>query len=74
MDWATRDGDAVRNVVVSPEGLGSTRYTHAFQHFFDSLRAGTAPSIGVEDGVKSVALAMAVYASARTGKEVDVRW
>ena len=74
LDWATRDDAAVHNVVVSPEGLGNTRYTHAFQHFFDSLRDGTPLSIGVEDGVKSVALAMAVYESARSGERVEVRW
>ena len=74
LDWATRDDAAVHNVVVSPEGLGNTRYTHAFQHFFDSLRGGTPLSIGVEDGVKSVALAMAVYESARSGVKVEVKY
>jgi predicted dehydrogenase len=72
LQWATREGDAVQQIIRPPEALGSTRYTHAFQHFFDCIRAGVQPSVGVEDGVKAVALAMAVYESARTGNKVDI--
>lgn len=72
LQWATREGDAVQQVICPPEGLGSTRYTHAFQHLFDCIRAGVQPSVGVEDGVRTVALAMAVYESARTGKKVNI--
>jgi len=72
LQWATRDGDAVQQVIRPPEALGSTRYTHAFQHFFECIRAGVQPSVGVEDGVKTVALAMAVYESAHTGNKVNI--
>jgi myo-inositol 2-dehydrogenase/D-chiro-inositol 1-dehydrogenase len=72
LSWATREGDAVHQVIRPPEALGSTRYTHAFQHFFECIRAGVQPSVGVEDGVKTVALAMAVYESARTGNKVNI--
>ena len=44
----------------------------AFQHFFQSLRSGQHPSVGPEDGVTTVALAMAVYESARTGALVRI--
>jgi predicted dehydrogenase len=70
--WATRDGSAVQEVIRPPEALGNTRYTHAFQHFFDCVRAGVQPSVSVEDGVKAVELAMAVYESARTGSKVHL--
>ena len=73
LEWATRDDENVHSLLRSPEALGNTRYTHAFQHFFQCLRSGQHPSVGPEDGVQSVALAMAVYESARTGVTVRVR-
>jgi predicted dehydrogenase len=72
LSWATRDGDAVQAILRPPEALGHTRYTHAFRHFFECIRAGVQPSVSVEDGVKTVALAMAVYESARTGSKVHL--
>lgn len=72
VSWATRDADTVSEIVASPEALGSTRYTHAFHHFFGCIRTGQSPTCGVADGVRSVALAMAVYESARTGNKVTV--
>lgn len=74
LTWSTRTDDAVHTLTLSPEGLGNTRYTHALQHFLDCVRSGERPSINVEDGVKSVALAMAVYEAARTGKKIDIHW
>jgi predicted dehydrogenase len=70
VSWAGRDDNAVHEIVASPEALGATRYTHAFRHFFDCIRTGQAPSCGAADGIRTVALAMAVYESARTGKKV----
>jgi predicted dehydrogenase len=72
LSWATRDGDAAQTIIRPPEALGKTRYTDAFRHFFDCVRAGVQPSVSVEDGVKTVALAMAVYESARTGTKVHI--
>jgi len=72
LEWATRDDEAVHTLLRPPEALGSTRYTHAFQHFFDCLRSGQQPSVTPEDGVTTVALAMAVYESARTGAMVEL--
>jgi predicted dehydrogenase len=72
LEWATRGGEALQSVLRPPEALGSTRYTHAFRHFFECMRSGQQPSVGPEDGVVAVALAMAVYESARTGARVEI--
>jgi predicted dehydrogenase len=72
VSWAGRGDDGVREIVAPPEALGSTRYTHAFQHFFACIRTGQPPTCGVVDGVRAVALAMAVYESARTGKRIEI--
>ena len=73
LTWATRQDEAVRSLIQSPEGLGNTRYTDAFRHFAHCVRTGEQPSAGVEEGVRSVRLAMAVYEAARTGLPVDIR-
>jgi predicted dehydrogenase len=70
--WATRDSDAVQTIVRPPEALGSTRYTHAFLHFFACIRGGQPPSVGIKQGVQTVALAMALTESARTGKKIQL--
>lgn len=70
LSWATRDSSAVSHINQPPEALGATRYTEAFRHFFACIRSGQQPSVGVEDGIKTVALAMAVYESAHTGHKV----
>jgi len=74
LTWATRDEQVAHQLVTSPEALGSTRYTHAMQHFVDSIRSGQPPQSGVEDGIKTVAMAMAVYEAARTGQKVHLTW
>lgn len=71
--WTSRGSPTVEHMTLSPEALGNTRYTDAFHHFFECLRTGTTPAATVDDGVRSVALAMAVYESARTGKRVEIR-
>lgn len=70
LDWATRDSDVVHNIIEPPEALGTTRYTHGLRHFCECVRDGQKPSVGVEEGVRTVAMAMAVYESARTGAKV----
>lgn len=70
LEWATRSSESMRQEYRSPEGLGNTRYTDAFAHFFDCIRTGEKPATGPDEGVTTVAIAMAVYESARTGKKV----
>jgi predicted dehydrogenase len=70
LSWTLRSGDDVRSLLLPAELDGRTRYTYAFRHFFECIREGRRPSVGVEDGVRAVAMAMAVYESARTGRKV----
>ena len=70
--WTTRSGDSMRTEYSNPERLGDTRYTDAFNHFFHCIRTGEQPETGPDAGVTSVAVAMAVYESARTGKKVKL--
>jgi predicted dehydrogenase len=72
LSWATRTSPEVHDLTWPPESLGNTRYTYALRHFIECLRTGQQPSISIEDGAKIVALAMAVYESARTGKRVEI--
>jgi predicted dehydrogenase len=72
--WNLRGSPELHNLTLPPEQLGSTRYTDALRHFIACIRTGQKPQTGPLEGLKSVALAMAVYESARTGKRVDVRW
>ena len=65
LTWTTRDSAEVHTLSASPEALGNTRYTDAFQHFFACLRTGQTPTSTPADGIRSVALAMAVYESAQ---------
>jgi predicted dehydrogenase len=71
--WATRGSGETRTVTAPPEMLGNTRYTYAFRHFFECIKTGQPPTGTVEDGVRSVALAAAVYESARTGQKVQLQ-
>lgn len=70
LTWATRESEELHTFVWPPETEGRTRYTYAMRHFFECLRTGRQPSITIEDAVRSVAMAMAVYESARTGHKV----
>ena len=72
LSWAMRDDEAVHQFVRPLEGLGRTRYTDAFEHFFACIRTGQPPTATVADGVRSVAVAQALYKSARTGGRVKL--
>ena len=72
LEWTTRSANSVQREYLPPEGLGNTRYTDAFSHFIKCVRSGNEPDSGVDSGVMSVAIAMAVYESARTGRRVDL--
>jgi myo-inositol 2-dehydrogenase/D-chiro-inositol 1-dehydrogenase len=73
LSWATRGADAVQTLTRPPEVLGTTRYTHALTHFLACVRSGETPSVTIEDGITAVALAEAVYQSARTGQKVNLK-
>jgi len=68
--WAIRGESTVQSLTAPPEMLGTTRYTYALRHFFDCLKAGRTPTATIEDGVRAVAIAEAVYESARSGRKV----
>ncbi len=70
LDWTLRSRDELSSLLLPAEVEGRTRYTYAFRHFFECIREGRQPSVGIEDGVRAVAMAMAVYESARTGQKV----
>jgi predicted dehydrogenase len=74
LTWATRDSDGTQQFAQPPEALGTTRYTDAMTHFLHCVRNGEQPSASADDGVRSVALAMGVYESARTGSRVQLSW
>jgi predicted dehydrogenase len=74
LTWATRDELAAHQIIAPPEALGNTRYTYAMQHFIDCVRNGSPPLSCIEDGVKTVAMAMAVYEAARTGQKIKLTW
>ena len=70
LEWATRSSDSMRHLYQSPEGLGNTRYTDMFAHFFECMRTDQQPATGADAGIVTVAVAMAVYESAHTGRKV----
>ncbi len=70
--WATHQDDVVREFAAPPEQLGSTRYTHALKHFVSCIRQNATPTATPADGVRSVAIAMAVAESSRVGQAVDL--
>ena len=72
LTWATRDAAVTQSLTRPPEILGATRYTHAMAHFLDCIRTGEVPSATMEHGVLAVAMAEAIYESARTGRKVSV--
>ncbi len=72
LEWAARDEATTHHMLQSPEGLGKTRYTDAFNHFINCIRDNSQPQSGAESGVWTVAIAMAVYESARSGRTVEL--
>lgn len=70
--WATANDPTVRQFEASPEQLGSTRYTAAFDRFASCVRDQTPPPATIGDGVLAVELAMATARSAQTERPVDL--
>jgi predicted dehydrogenase len=72
LSWATRGNHETQTLVAPPETLNTTRYTKAFQHLAGCVKNKTQPTATLQDGIRSVALAEAVYKSIRTGQKVQV--
>ncbi len=70
LTWGTRDSNEVHSLHANPESLSNTRYTAAFQHFADCVQNNQAPTATLQDGVRAVAIAEAVYKSIRTGQKI----
>lgn len=47
---------------------------YSMQHFIECVRDGKQPEVGIVDGVKALALSMAVNDSIQTGQPVEVNW
>jgi predicted dehydrogenase len=73
LTWATRGSSETHTLSAPPELLNTTRYTRAFQHLADCVKNKTWPTATLQDGIRSVALAEAVYTSIRTGQKVEVQ-
>ncbi len=63
-----QDGDGAKKIV--PEILRASPVGDPFTHFVRSIRDGTEPLVTGEDGRESLAIALAGYESARTGRVV----
>lgn len=72
LTWAARTDKDTHTFTELPEVLGTTRYTRAMKHFFACVRSGEKPTATISDGITAVALAEAVYESARSGRKVSV--
>jgi predicted dehydrogenase len=70
VEWALRQGGNRERVTRTPESLGETRYSHALRHFLACVQNNTKPTATLADGILCVALAEAIYTSARTGEKV----
>jgi len=71
--WARRGEQTVQQFEASPEQLGRTRYTDALEHFITCIKENKAPSATVQDGIRSVQIAEAIYASLETGQVVQLK-
>jgi predicted dehydrogenase len=72
LTWASREGNLSQTYSTSPELLENTRYTFAFRHFLNCLRTKAIPTASIDDGIRAVAIADAVYKSARSGKKIQM--
>jgi len=70
--WACENDGQPHELLTTPEALGQTRYTAAFEHFFSCLQEGKSPETSIYDGVLNVKMAEAVYQSIRSGNTIDL--
>jgi predicted dehydrogenase len=73
LTWAVHGETGTNNINIPPESLQSMRYTHAFRHFFECIHNGEPPTATIQDGVRSVAIAEAIYESIRTGQKAVIQ-
>jgi predicted dehydrogenase len=72
LTWALRGEEAVKTLELPAESLGTTRYTRAFEHFLKAIADGSRPEATIDDGIRCVAMAEAVYRSIREGRRVEL--
>lgn len=80
-EWAVRDGTPApdRDVAAATAFAASSHvmsehrwHRHQIEDFVDAVREHRPPRVDGREGLRSLALVLAVYASARTGRTVDV--
>jgi len=72
LSWTTRDTNIVQSMTQPPEILGTTRYTHAMTYFLNCIKNDEKPAGTINDGIVAVAIAEAVYESARSGQKIQL--
>ena len=70
--WAKRGDETLQVFEAQPEQLGRTRYTPALEHFIACIKDDKTPTATVQDGVRSVRVAEAVYASLETNQVINL--
>lgn len=70
LSWTSRNSEIIQRFETLPESLEKMRYTYALKHFIQCVQTGETPTSGIQDGILSVAIADAVYQSARSGNKV----
>jgi UDP-N-acetyl-2-amino-2-deoxyglucuronate dehydrogenase len=70
VDDALRPGTASAGAGSSPTGITATGHARVMADFVAAIREGRAPLISGEEGRRSLALVLAVYQAARTGRPV----
>ena len=68
--FLSRNGASSEVPLGTPEDL----YAHIIRHFNDAVRGHGQPFITGEDGIRSLAVGLAVQESAKTGQRVPVRY
>jgi len=74
LEWTNRGNETLHSFTESPEKLQSTRYTHAFNHFFDCIQNNKMPKVSVRAGLMSTAIAMGIYESIKTGQKINLEY
>ncbi len=72
LQWALRGGSSVASFSAPPERLGTTRYTHAWRHFEEMVRARKPFASTPEEGERAVHLATAVFEAAQSQTTVHL--
>ncbi len=65
-------GQASAGAGASPTGIGAVGHTRLLGNFVAALHAGRAPLVPGEEGRRSLALALAIYESARSGAAITM--